>query len=208
MSHNFLKIANSTPNLNSEISLSLSNLSNVSNVSNNEALQYDSTSSGWTTGKPNATNKELYYAWHKGNASDYGTGLDYANSDKFAWITNTTFDFTQYKDSSVTVNKVGSYARSLTFSTSGTYLFLASCSIGYFDGQDGNESMDIQWSDGTPFGSKNTVFAGYQKGSVIWGIKTITSSTEFFINLSNCQSDPNGAESEQATAISINIYKI
>lgn len=208
MSHNKLEIAGQTPNSNGVVTVNLNHLNDIGTIEDDLVLQYYANDYEWRTGRVRVTNKTLYYNWRKGSATDFGTGFDYTNTTPFHWIVNTSFSFTQYRDSSITVNTTGSYATSLTLGTAGTYLFVASCAIGYFDGKGGDESIDIQWSDGTAFGSKGTVFAGYQKGSIIWGVKTVSANANVFIDITNAQSSPNAAESEQSTAVSVCIFKI
>ena len=213
MSHNKIQIAGQSPGIDGTVSVDLNHLDNIGTIENDLVLQYNS--GQWATGIPRFTNKTLYYNWKKtAGATDFNSGQQYTNSSKFWWIVNTNFSWTQYKDSSVTVNmQQGSsnYAESLTLGTAGTYLFVASCAMGfntYWNNINYNESMDIQWSDGTPFGAKSTVYAGYQKGSTIWGIKTISANTTVYIDISNTQSNPQNAESEQSGSVSICVYKI
>ena len=210
MSHNKIQIAGQSPGIDGTVSVDLNHLDNIGTIENDLVLQYNS--GQWATGIPRFTNKTLYYNWKKtANPTDFNTGNQYSNGSKFIWIINTNYSWTQYKDSSVTVNTSGNYANSLTLGTAGTYLFVASCAMGfntYWNNINYDESMDIQWSDGTPFGAKSTVYAGYQKGSIIWGIKTVSANTTVYINISNIQSNPQASESEQSGSHSICVYKI
>jgi len=92
--------------------------------------------------------------------------------------------------------------------TAGTYLFVASVSMGYFPSVVGTERMDIQWSDGTAFGNKATVNASHQQPAICWGIKTISANAVLRLVCTNINSNPGVVEAEQATALSIVIYKI
>jgi len=211
MSHNKIKVGGQSPNPNGVISVALDNLSNVSStLTDNEMLAY--VGSEFTTRSKLSTSSESYYRFIKTN-DDYGTGASYSNNDYWVWRHSTGVN--EGKDATVTRNTATSgnspinnskWTESLTFTESGTYLFVACVAMG--DNFTSNDSCNVQWSDGSAFSHKTHLNSEGVFGSTLWGIKTISSSTTFRMFVSDIVGTCRPISGEQALACSITIFKL
>ena len=211
MSHNKIKIGGQSPNTSGEISVTLDNLSNVSSsATDNQMLSY--VGSEFKSRSKLSTSSESYYRFIK-TSDDYGTGASYSNNDYWVWRHST--GVVENKDATVTRNTATSgnspisntkWTESLTFAESGTYLFIASIAMG--DNFNSNDSCTVQWSEGSAFSHKTHLNSEGVFGSMLWGIKTISSSTTFRMFVNDIVGTCRPISGEQALACSITIFKL
>ncbi len=211
MSHNKIKVGGQSPSTSGEISVALDNLSDVSStLTDNEMLAY--VGSEFTTRSKLSTSSESYYRFIK-TSDNYGTTASYSNNDYWVWRHSTGVN--ESKDATVTRNTATSgnspinnsnWTESLTFTESGTYLFVACVAMG--DNFTSNDSCNVQWSDGSAFSHKTHLNSEGVFGSTLWGIKTISSSTTFRMFVSDIVGTCRPISGEQALACSITIFKL
>ena len=172
MSHNKIKVGGQSPSTSGEISVALDNLSDVSStLTDNEMLAY--VGSEFTTRSKLSTSSESYYRFIK-TSDNYGTTASYSNNDYWVWRHSTGVN--ESKDATVTRNTATSanspinnsnWTESLTFTESGTYLFVACVAMG--DNFTSNDSCNVQWSDGSAFSHKTHLNSEGVFGSTLWG---------------------------------------
>jgi len=211
MSHNKIKVGGQSPNSSGEISPNIENLSDVTSAPiENGGLIYNG-SSFRSKGKP-TSQQERYYSFVK-TTDNYGTSLSYSNNDYWIWRHST--GTIVFKDTSITRNTATSanspvtnsnWTESLTLTTSGTYLLLACVACG--DNFNSNDSCTIQWSDGSAISNKVHLNSEGVFGSLIWAVKTITSSTTVRLVVTDVTGTCRPISAEQARACTVQVFQL
>lgn len=182
MSHNKLKVANQSPNINSEVSVDINDLSdvNTSSASNGDLLQYASGDSTWSSAS--VSGASLQYIWAGGKADSYSnspaTSIS-ANATLYVYdnapvntITGSTITSTSNWIESITL-PVGKYVfrcqSMLVFSSTGyaTYQVMAGSSFVTSYGVVGENR-------GVTFGPSGSLATGYYEvtsGTVVFNLE-------------------------------------
>ena len=218
MSHNKIKVAGQSPNVNGEITLNVTDVTSAT-ATNNTQLGY--IDNAYKNVSLSSTNKTLYYAFmHNISESNYSTSGFYLDGDFYTWrnFINTLGGWNpiEYRDSSVTRNNAtnaktpfssAGWAQSLTLSESGTYMFVFK---GVFGASfTSTDQIVMQLSDGTnDLSCKKFVNAAGKFSDFLFGVFTISSSTTIKMILSDLVGNPDVIETNQRTkTLSLELYK-
>lgn len=215
MSH-LLEIAQTkTSDRLSNISLSLSDV--VESASDQETPTYNDASSSWVMSTlPQGDYQELKYSKFFATTNTGYTNYSYSNDDYFVWRPTPTVLADEYVDSGVTVNAAsssdtvfnsnGTWKQSITLGA-GTYL--TKISLGFGSSFGSGSSCNVRLHNGSgAYSQKMHANPDGKFGDFIFGVVTVSSSSEFRLIVSDISGTVDIMEREGRMYVSLSVTKL